>query len=106
MGPAPRDYSLNEPLRWDDLGAFHERALLDDDDSLHDRHRAADELSDVEVIGETPAAIYLRDISRVKLLTAEQEVDFAMAIEQGRLSSQELDGLPDGCDRIDELRNL
>jgi len=32
MGPAPRDYSLDEPLRWDDPGSLHERGLLDDDD--------------------------------------------------------------------------
>ncbi|MEA2641767.1 MAG: polymerase primary sigma factor [Chloroflexota bacterium] len=89
-----RDESIDEPgLHWDDLPAFRDRALLDDsEDPLHDRPRpAADDSHDADYVSsETPAAIYLRDISRVKLLTAEQEVEFAMAIEQGRLAGERL----------------
>src|SRR5262245_33885580 len=74
----PHEDSLDEPTHhWDELSAFHERALLDDDDPLRDRHRTTpDEGADADFVGESPAAIYLRDISRVKLLTAEQEIDF------------------------------
>lgn len=97
----PREDSLEEhPLRWDDLGAFRDRALLDDsDDPLHERHlRSTAELAEEQeyVAGEAPAAIYLRDISRVKLLTADQEVEYAKAIEQGRLSRQILMESGDG----------
>lgn len=52
---------------------------------------------------DTPAAIYLRDISRVPLLTAEEEVDLARALERGEqakprvakpgLSSKEIERL-------------
>ncbi len=39
-----------------------------------------------ELTPDTPAGIYLRDISRVPLLTAEQEVQLAKALEQGDLA--------------------
>ncbi len=87
---------MDEPsLHWDDIGAFQERALLDDsEDPLQDRRaRASSESAAGEldyVVGEAPAAIYLRDISRVKLLTAEQEVEYAKAIEQGKAAQAEL----------------
>lgn len=92
----PREESLDDTgLHWEDLSAFRDRALLDEsDDPLREEHpRATSEEIAAEaeyVAGEAPAAIYLRDISRVKLLTAEQEVEYAKAIEQGRLATDEL----------------
>ncbi len=41
--------------------------------------------------GEDPLAIYLRDISRVPLLTREEELELARRIEAGRLAAQELE---------------
>jgi len=87
--------SNDEPgLRWDEIGALRDRALIEDpEDSLQDRRarQSAEESSEGEYVsGEAPAAIYLRDISRVKLLTAEQEVEFAKAIEQGKIAQSGL----------------
>jgi RNA polymerase primary sigma factor len=81
-------------LHWDEIGALRDRALLDDaEDSLQERNirSSSDEAVEGEYVGgEAPAAIYLRDISRVKLLTAEQEVEYAKAIEEGRLAQETL----------------
>src|SRR5579871_129673 len=94
MVTVPRDESIDEPgLHWDDITAFRDRALLDDtDDVLRDRSRSGEDLAHESdyISSDTPAAIYLRDISRVKLLNAEQEVEFAMAIEQGRQAHEQL----------------
>jgi RNA polymerase primary sigma factor len=80
-------------FHWEELGAFHERALLDDSDGAYrPSPRSAPDENEAppdDVVAETPAAIYMRDISRVKLLTAEQEVEYAKAIECGRFAHQE-----------------
>lgn len=105
----PRDESIEDNgLHWEDLAAFRDRALIDDpDDGVNEprRQHADDSSSEDDYLpGETPAAIYLRDISRVKLLTAEQEVEYAKAIEQGRLATEELGTHPDGpAARVAEL---
>jgi len=43
-----------------------------------------------ELMPDTPAAIYLRDISRVPLLTAEEEVMLAKALETGDIARNKL----------------
>jgi RNA polymerase primary sigma factor len=113
MAMVPRDESLEEPiLRWEELGTFRDRALLDEDsdDSMHESDSlAVDEVAveDDYVAGEAPAAIYLRDISRVKLLTADQEVEFAKAIEQGRIGGETLEqGEFNGDDERAQLEHL
>jgi RNA polymerase primary sigma factor len=107
----PRDESIEDGgLHWEDLAVFRDRALIDDSDAgIHEpRRQQAEESSDDDYLpGETPAAIYLRDISRVKLLTAEQEVEYAKAIEQGRFAIEELDTRPDSpAARVAELRDV
>ena len=96
MALVPRDETLEEPLlRWDELGTLRDRALMEDSDEAMPEARtvAVGEVAveDDYIAGEAPAAIYLRDISRVKLLTADQEVEYAKAIEQGRIASENLE---------------
>ncbi len=55
---------------------------------------------------EAPAAIYLRDISRVRLLTAEEEVSLAKQIEQGNLAVERMKQLGPASDERDRLDNL
>jgi RNA polymerase primary sigma factor len=43
-----------------------------------------------ELVPETPAAIYLRDISRVPLLTADEEVQLARELERGEIAKAAL----------------
>ncbi|MBM2812845.1 MAG: rpoD [Chloroflexi bacterium] len=100
MVMAPREDLDEAGFHWDELGAFRDRALVDDHDDLppeRPRVGAGEAGGEAEYVsGEAPAAIYLRDISRVKLLTAEQEVEYAMAIEQGKIACGKLaneDGL-------------
>ncbi len=55
---------------------------------------------------EAPAAIYLRDISRVRLLTAEEEVSLAKQIEQGNLAVERMKQLGPASEERDRLDNL
>lgn len=110
MALVPRDDTIDaQELHWEDLAAFRDRALLEDDDVYAARQRSDGDggaaADDDYLPGETPAAIYLRDISRVKLLTADQEVDFAKAIEQGRLASGELTRPEDLPDDLPDVRS-
>jgi RNA polymerase primary sigma factor len=104
---------------------LEESETADDDDELEPAHLAATDLDDdmhpapllgagAEPLAEqphaeeavdvpdAPAAIYLRDISRVSLLTAQQEVSLAKEIEQGNEAAELLRQLPSGveADRV------
>jgi len=109
--------STNSPVDLDDVGELLSEAGLRIDDTNGERSnwvrepQTEDDEPDDEVVGEveeeadrlptrlfqpaeyspeTPAAIYLRDISRVPLLTAEDEVELARAIERGEAARAKL----------------
>ena len=70
---------------WSDLGTLADAgpsAFLPgarDDPSARDAEAATDEL-----MAGGPASLYLREISRARLLTAEEEVTLAQALETGK----------------------
>src|SRR5215210_967801 len=47
-----------------------------------------------DMVADSSLAIYFRDITRVPLLTAEQEVELATAYEKGEIAKQQLVTLP------------
>jgi RNA polymerase primary sigma factor len=85
-------------------GSFEdEPALLTaPEDHLVEPHHAEEAVADVDV-PDAPAAIYLRDISRVSLLTAEQEVFLAKEIEKGNLAAERIKQLVPESDEREHL---
>src|SRR5262245_6936341 len=85
-------------------GSFEdEPALLTSpEDHLVEPHHAEEAVADVDV-PDAPAAIYLRDISRVSLLTAEQEVFLAKEIEKGNLAAERIKQLVPESDEREHL---
>src|SRR5581483_12421477 len=53
---------------------------------------------------DSPLGIYFRDIARIPLLTAEQEVDLAQKLERGEIAKQRL--MADPPDDLDEIARL
>jgi len=90
-GPEPA------PLHWDFDDDLREPAVLADE-ALVDPEHVRDSAEVDYVPSEAPAAIYLRDISRVRLLTAEEEVSLAKDIEQGNLAGERMKQLGEGCE--------
>jgi RNA polymerase primary sigma factor len=72
------------------------------DEPLEEHPHAEEAAGEVDV-PDAPAAIYLRDISRVSLLTAQQEVSLAKEIEQGNEAAELLRQLPSWSDEGAEL---
>jgi RNA polymerase primary sigma factor len=86
---------------WADLGTLADEgpsAFLPstrDDPSARDEEAATDEL-----MAGGPASLYLREISRARLLTAEEEVTLAQQLEAGKAAREQLDrGVDDSEER-------
>ena len=95
------DDSQSNP--WDDLGklaedgpeAFSGSGQRSDRDEAGAASAAADEL-----LAGGPAALYLREISRTPLLTAEEEVTLSKELEAGKAARARLDeGVTDPAER-------
>jgi RNA polymerase primary sigma factor len=82
-----------KPLAWAATTAARTTDAPEEEEPVVGAHilRAA-ALEAEELMPDTPAAIYLRDISRVPLLIAEEEVMLAKALEAGDIAKGRLEG--------------
>lgn len=78
-----------------------ETDTTDDDDSVADL--SLDDLANIDT--EDTIGLYLKEVSRVPLLTADEEVELAQRIERGRMSREELARVNVTSERRIELRN-
>jgi RNA polymerase primary sigma factor len=105
-GSSPKTYDALKPGKhglkadnekldaWDfahdeDMDASHEAVPLDGDDLQDDGFFSFDEEADTLSV-EDSVALYLKEISRIPLLNAEEEVHLARAIECGKHASLQL----------------
>ena len=85
------DEDTPRPLSWGTSASSANTDTPEEEEPVVGAHilRAA-ALEAEELMPDTPAAIYLRDISRVPLLTAEEEVILAKALEAGDIAKSKL----------------
>ncbi len=98
--PYLEDSSLEEP-------SDEELELGDGDEDGADgrsREMALDDLANIDT--DDTIGLYLKEVSRVPLLNAEEEVDLAQRIERGRMAREELARANVNVRRRMELRRL
>ena len=93
--------SLPEPPD-DEIAKDEEHENLDEEDA--DLDATIDDLRHIDT--DDTIGLYLKEVSRVPLLTADEEVDLAQRIERGRMGREELAKGNVTNDRRSELRNL